>query len=185
MTLILNLKSISSISLLVNLVAKKKKDKKREFRFFWEEPFEVAEKGTRKMREKMRGFFEEPFEFRFTFPRISTPEMRMRTIPINIGETAKEIIVRAELSGFKKNEVNLSVRENTIEIRATKKEEKIEKTEKLFRRERSAGALSRAFTLPEKVDPDRVEARLEDGLLTVVMPKLYPEKKKKKRIEIK
>ena len=133
----------------------------------------------------MGGFFGEPFEFRFTFPRIPMPEMKIRTIPVNIGETSKEIIVRAELLGFKRNEINLNVTENTIEIRAAKKEERIEKTEKLFRQEKSVGAVSRAFTLPEKVDPNKVEAKLEDGLLTIIMPKLYPEKKKKKRIEIK
>jgi HSP20 family protein len=162
----------------------KKKRKKKEFRFFWEEPVDIAEKGIRKMREKAEGFFEEPFEFRFTFPRVSMSDIRMRTIPINIGETDKEIVVRAELPGFKKNEINLNVTENAVEISAAKKEERIEKTEKSFRRELSAGAVRRAFTLPENVDPDKIEAKLEDGLLTVIVPKLYPEKKKKKRIEI-
>ena len=89
------------------------------------------------------------------------------------------------MPGFKKEEINLNVTENAVEISAAKKEERIEKTEKSFRHEKSAEAFSRAFTLPEKVESDKVEAKLEDGLLTVIMPKLYAEKKKKKRIEIK
>ncbi|MEM7819787.1 MAG: Hsp20/alpha crystallin family protein [Candidatus Aenigmatarchaeota archaeon] len=150
------------------------KKKKRDFRFFWEEPFEKT----------MKNFFEEPFEFKFTFPRLTFPETR-RTIPISIGQTDKEIIVRAELPGFKKDEINLNVTENYIEISAEKKEEKTKKTEHEFYHEKSVGTVKRAFTLPEHVDPEKTEAKLEDGILTIIMPKLYPETKKKKKIEIK
>ena len=157
-----------------------KKKKKNEFRFFWEGPFDSVKKAVN-----------EPFEFRFTFPKfavpkVSLPEFRIeRTIPISIGATDKEIVVRAELPGFKRNEINLNVTENTIDIFANKREERIERTERAFRQEKKYGTMRRAFTLPEKVDPDRADAKLEDGLLTIILPKIYQEKKKKKKIEIK
>jgi HSP20 family protein len=155
------------------------KKKKKEFRFFWEEPFDAAERGMKKTRKKMDNLF--PFEFKFTIPRINIPEIRT---PINMAQTQTAIILRAELPGFKKDEIELAVTDSTIEIRAIKKRDSIEKTNKMFRQEKSAKSISRAFTLPQNIDPDRTEAKLEDGLLTVIMPKQHPEKKKKRRIEI-
>jgi HSP20 family protein len=156
------------------------KKKKKEFKFFWEEPIESVKKTVG-----------EPFEFRFTFPKlanpkISAPEFKIgKQIPVSIGETDKQLIIRAEIPGFKKNEINLNVTENSIEISAVKKEEKIERTGRVFRQERKSGAIRRSFTLPSIVDPEKADAKLEDGLLTVVLPKIYQEKKKKKKLEIK
>ena len=145
--------------------------KKRGFRFYWEEP-------ERQEREKDTSeLFNEPFEFRFTFPRIRFPEM-MR-MPVNITETDKQVIVRAELPGFKREEIRLNVTEGTVEISAAKRQEKVERGEKYFRQEKKAGALKRSFTLPATVDPSRIEAQLADGVLTIAMPKA--EKKKKRR----
>ena len=145
--------------------------KKKEFKFFWEEP-------VKKTKEAIT-------PLKFTIPKFQAVEKVTRKIPININTTDKEIIVQAELPGFKKNEINLNVTESFIEISASKQQKKIERTENLFRQELSAGAIKRAFTLPDKVDPDNAKAKLEDGLLTVILSKLYPEKKKRKRLEIK
>jgi HSP20 family protein len=148
--------------------------KKKDVRFFWETTPEKTEA------------YEEPFEFGFTMPRMTFPEMKFeRTIPVHVAETDREVVVHAELPGFKKNDVSLNVTESYVEILATRKTERVERTEKTFMEERQAGALRRAFTLPAKVDPDKTEARLENGILTIVMPKLYPEQKKKRRIDIK
>ena len=158
-----------------------KKEKKKEFKFFWEEPIEKARTKT---SEKLKF---EPFEFKFTIPKFpAIPEMKLsKTIPVNISTNSKEIIVNAELPGFKKNEINLNVTESFIEISASRQEKKIERSEKLFKQELSSGALKRAFSLPDKVDPDKATAKLEEGLLTVILPKTHPQKKKKKRLEIK
>ncbi|MFH0832229.1 MAG: Hsp20/alpha crystallin family protein [Candidatus Aenigmatarchaeota archaeon] len=152
-----------------------KKKKEKEFRFFWEEPIENIKKD-----------FNDPFELRFTFPGIKFPEASFeKTIPISMGETDKKVVIRAELPGFKKDEISLNVTENFIEIAAAKKEEKIERTEKSYMHERSSGAIRRAFSLPKNVDPENADAKLEDGLLTVTLPKLHPEEKKKKKVPIK
>lgn len=152
------------------------KRKKRKFKFYWEEP---------KKQESGKDIFElfnEPFEFRFTFPRVRFPEMRRMSV--NIAETDKQVIVKAELPGFKKEEINLNVTEGTIEISAVKQQEKVEEGERYFRQEKKAGAIRRAFTLPATVDPDKAEARLEEGMLTIIIPKAV-EKRKKKKIEVK
>jgi HSP20 family protein len=153
------------------------KRKKRKFRFYWEEPEQL-----KKPEKREKDLFEEPFEFRFTFPRIRFPEMRR--MPVNIAETNKQVIVKAELPGFKKEEINLNVTEGTIEISAAKRQEKVEEGEKYFRQEKKAGAIRRSFTLPAIVDPDKTEATLADSVLTIIMPKAK-EIKKKKKVEVK
>jgi HSP20 family protein len=113
------------------------------------------------------------------------PEIKLaKSIPVNISTTDKDVVVQAELPGFKKDEINLNVTESFIEISAHKKQEKIEKTEKHFRQEMSTGSVKRAFTLPDKVDPDNAKAKLENGLLTIILPKLSIGKKKRKKVEI-
>lgn len=113
---------------------------------------------------------------------IRFPEMRH--MPVDIAETDKQVIVRIELPGFKKEEINLNVAENKIEISATKRQEKVEKGEKYFRHEKKAGAIRRSFTLPTTVDSEKTKALFADGLLTILMPK-SKEKKKRKKIEVK
>ena len=146
-----------------------KKKKKKDNTFYWESPEKF------KPKEKVST---EPFEFKFTFPRIRFPEMKHTSI--NMEETDKHVIVKAELPGFKKDEINLNVTEANIEISATKRKEKIDKGEKYFRQERKAGAIKRAFSLPTTVDPSKSEARFENDLLTIVMPKSKANKKGKK-----
>lgn len=147
-------------------MAEKKKEK--EFRFFWEDTDDKNTKDYDNMSS------------------LAVPKsLEIRNIPINVAETDKDMIIRLELHGFKKDEISLNVTDNFMEIIAQKKEEKTEKTESMLRHERSLGSLRRAFTLPKLVDAEGAEARLENGTLTVVIPKLYAAKKKKRKVEIK
>jgi HSP20 family protein len=125
----------------------------------------------------------EPFGFglRFALPRMARA---MEEVPVNISETDKEVIVRAELPGFKKDEIKLTITEDTFELSAEKKHEEVERGETFYRREAERKAVHRAFTLPICVDADHAKAKLEEGVLTVTMPKLEIEKRKKKVVEI-
>ncbi len=145
------------------------KKKKKEFKFYWEEPEQFA--------QPKKQAVEEPFEFQFTFPRLRFPEMKKTSV--NVAETDREIIVKAELPGFKKEEITLNVTDSMVEISAAKRQEKVEKGEKYYREERKAGALRRAFTLPATIDPDKAEAVLENDVLTIRMPKAKGRKKKR------
>ena len=140
--------------------------------------------GEKKKEENMRFFWEEPPEktnFTYRIPKA----LEIRKMPINVSETDKDVIIRADVPGFKKNEISLNVTENFMEIIAQKKEERMERTENTFRHERSSGSLRRAFTLPQLVDAERAEAKLENSMLIISIPKLYAAKRKKKRVEIK
>jgi len=161
--------------------------KKKKHLLWFEDPFEKMSEMHEDIHRMMRGFWERPFEFRI--PEIRIPEMQfrkefVRTIPIDIAETEKELIVRADLPGFSKDEIKLKVTANTIDIAAEKKKEVVEKGKTFFRQERSYGAARRMLTLPEEVKPEQAKAKFEDGVLEVILPKAQV-KKKEKEIEIK
>ncbi len=152
--------------------------KKKDYKFFWEQPVERA--------KELKDVFAEPFELKFSFPRLEFPEIKMeRTMRVNVAETDKEVVVRVEVPGYKKDEVSVNVTENSIEISAFKREERVEKTERMFSHEKSAGAVRRAFTLPAKVNPEKAEAKLEEGILAVMLPKDKSDQKKRRRLDIK
>lgn len=151
--------------------------KKKDYRFFWEQPAE--------QKKELKDVFAES-ELKFSFPGMEFPEIKMeKTMRVNVAETGSDIVVRVEVPGYKKDEVSVNVTENSIEISAYKKSEKIERTERLFTQQKSAGAVKQAFTLPAKVSPENAEARMKDGVLTITLPKHPSEQKKRRRLDIK
>lgn len=102
---------------------------------------------------------------------------------VDIIDHDNEIEVRAAMPGVKKEDLDVSVTNQTITIRSSTKEEKKEEEKgKYFRREISRGEYQRTLALPENVDGDQAKASFKDGILTVTVPKT--EKGKRKSIEI-
>jgi HSP20 family protein len=94
------------------------------------------------------------------------------------------IEVQAALPGVKKEDVEVSIKNQTITIRASSKEEKKEETkDKYFRREISRGEFQRILALPDNVDDEKATATFKEGILTVSIPKT--EISKRKNIDIK
>jgi len=90
---------------------------------------------------------------------------------VDIRETADAIVVHAELPGIDKKDVKVDVKDGVLTISGERKYEKDVKDENVHRIERSYGSFSRSFSLPTHVDVNKVEARLEDGVLKVRLPK--------------
>ncbi len=103
--------------------------------------------------------------------------------PVDIYENEKgEIVIKAELPGMTKEEIDLRVENNTLTIRGDRKREAEVKEEQYHRVERTYGSFTRSFSLPGTVDSARVSADYKDGLLTVSLP--LKEEAKPRQIQV-
>lgn len=91
--------------------------------------------------------------------------------PVDIREQEGQILVDAELPGFKKDEVKVTLERGVLSIRAEHKEEKKKEQGTEYLNERSYRRIQRAFTLPADVDESKVEADLKDGVLHLTLQK--------------
>uniref|UniRef100_A0A0E0BWT3 SHSP domain-containing protein n=1 Tax=Oryza meridionalis TaxID=40149 RepID=A0A0E0BWT3_9ORYZ len=100
-------------------------------------------------------------------------------------ETPESHVFKADLPGVKKEEVKVEVEEgNVLVISGQRSKEKEDKNDKWHRVERSSGQFMRRFRLPENAKVDQVKAGLENGVLTVTVPKAEVKKPEVKAIEI-
>ncbi len=90
---------------------------------------------------------------------------------INLTEGKDNYYVRAELPGVKGDELDIQVTANNLAISGERKIAAEEESARYHRREREAGTFSRMIGLPGEVDTDKVDAKLENGILTVVISK--------------
>ena len=98
------------------------------------------------------------------------------TPPVDLFETGNEFVLTAELPGLSRQDIDIEADEFRILIRGARANAPPDASlpcEQYHRVERGHGRFSRAFSLPEAIDVDRVTADLRDGLLTVTMPKAH------------
>jgi HSP20 family protein len=104
--------------------------------------------------------------------------------PIDIVDEGKHIKLSCELPGLSKDEVEISVADDTVTIHGEKKLEQTREEEGCYRTERYFGRFSRSIPLPDDVDAEKAEATFHNGVLTLRMPKTKSTERSK-RIEIK
>ncbi len=92
-------------------------------------------------------------------------------LPVDVSETDTHVLVRASVPGFRKEDIDAEIRENVLTIKAERREEREEKSERYFRKELRWGSLSRRVALPSVVNERDVGAELKDGVLTLRIPK--------------
>ncbi len=103
----------------------------------------------------------------------------------NVSETEKEYKVELAIPGFKKEEVKVNLENEVLTISAENKTEKEEKTKKFTRKEFSYGSFTRSFRLPKAADREGIEAKYENGLLKLDIPKKEEAvKQSKKEIKV-
>ena len=112
-------------------------------------------------------------EFMREFPMSSSlrsidPE---RAIRLDVSETEQAYTVKADMPGLKKEDIKVSFEGNRVAISATIQEEKEEKTGGTLYTERYSGSQYRSFSLPQEVDDTRTEAKYQDGVLHLTLPK--------------
>lgn len=104
------------------------------------------------------------------------------TPAIDLVENKESVVVRAELPGMKKEDIEVTLHEGTLNIAGERKSEKKVEEAGLYRSERFFGRFQRAITLPSTVAGDKVKADYKDGVLTVTLPKT--EEAKPKQIDV-
>jgi len=107
---------------------------------------------------------------------------RVEMVPIDILQKKDELVVRADLPGFKKADLDINIEHGVLNISGSRKPEKDEEKAEHYTTERPFGSFSRSFTLPFDIDPDKVSAKLDNGVLEIRLPK--SEQAKPRQIDI-
>ena len=102
---------------------------------------------------------------------------------MDVSETDKEVQIQAELPGVPEDAIEVSLNEDVLTIRAEKKQERKEEHGGVHLSERSYGTFQRSLRLPFPVNPDQVQARFENGVLHVTLPKTQPQERTR-RIQV-
>src|ERR1700756_5060894 len=102
----------------------------------------------------------------------------------DISETDQEYVIRASLPAVKKEDVQVTVDAGMITIKGERKQQKEDKSEKYHRVESFYGTFERSFSLPENVNSDAIRCESKDGVLTVHIPKIEPQKAEPKQISV-
>ena len=103
-------------------------------------------------------------------------------IPIDLMEDGDDLSIRASLPGVSPDDIEVSIEEHVLTIKAETKSEDASKDGGYLVRERRAGSFRRSLRLPDTVDADNARTRFDNGVLTVDLPKA--ESKKARRLEI-
>ena len=123
-------------------------------------PMDVFRK---EMDDWTRRFFGEPF-FEIAAPRKWAPA-------VDIEETDKEVVVKADIPGVDTKDIDVSVADGFLILRGNKREEREEKGKNFHRLERFEGEFYREFPVPAGVDADKISATCAKGVVTITLPK--------------
>ncbi len=104
---------------------------------------------------------------------------------VNTREADDAYYIEVELPGVKKEDINIDVNENTLTISGERKIKEEHKDDVFYKVESYYGKFERNFELPEDADLDNIEAKFENGVLEIKIPKVVKVENKPKKIEIK
>jgi HSP20 family protein len=102
--------------------------------------------------------------------------------PTDVSEDENSLRITMELPGVEPNDVRLSLENNVLTIRGEKKQQVDDNNERVHRFERTYGMFERTFVLPNTVDSERIDARYENGVLQVSIPKAERAKPREIRV---
>ncbi len=144
-------------------------------------PFEMMRQMDREMDEIWRSF---DTRFGLDLPRRGrgTGAYRIPAVRqplLDIEDTGKNLEIRAEIPGIPKENIDIKLTEDHVEISAKAQQEKEEKGRDYYHRERSFHSFYRSVPLPTEVDQTKADAKLEDGILNITVPKRTPTKAEK------
>ncbi|MDD4319871.1 MAG: Hsp20/alpha crystallin family protein [Candidatus Peribacteraceae bacterium] len=124
-------------------------------------------------RSPMSRFFDEPLLDPFNiFASSIAPFASQMAVPaVDVSETEKEIVIKADLPGFDTKDVSVEVNNNIVTIHGRMEEERESEDKRWHRRERRSGEFERQITLPDYADGAKAICKMKNGILQVTIPK--------------
>lgn len=104
---------------------------------------------------------------------------------LDVKEDDKAFTVTADMPGLDGRDVDVTFNEGQLTIRGEKKVERDEKKDTWHVTERSYGSFARQLSIPTNIDSDKIEAKFENGVLNITLPKMPNEQAKSRKIEVK
>lgn len=139
--------------------------------------------------QEMEQMFEDFFQRRFFtpswMPRFKFPEIAEVAASVDMFEEGKDLVIKAEIPGMKKEDISIDFAGDMITITGEKKSEERTERKDYHRVERSFGSFSRRLRLPVEIQVDKSQASFKDGVLEIRMPKSATEKQKVRKITVK
>jgi HSP20 family protein len=131
-----------------------------------------------KATERMPAVFDDFFKpWNEWFDNSGFTGRTMNVPAVNITENKDDYMVSLAVPGMKKDDFKIDVEGNMLTISSEKEESKEEKDKKFTRKEYSYSSFSRSFTLPEEINKEKIEAKYEDGVLKIALPRKDEAKK--------
>lgn len=124
------------------------------------------------------------FTYEPLLPSFFNQESLVSDMKIDIEEKDNNYLLKAEVPGVSQENLNISVKDNTLTITVKREEEKREEKGNYIRQERYRGKRSRSFNL-DNIDQEKIEATFENGLLTLTLPKEEVKEPEVRKIEVK
>ena len=118
------------------------------------------------------------------FPVLRNLEQENWTPVVDIRETKKAYLIKAELPGVEKKDIKLTVENGVLTLQGERHRDVEEKDDKLYRRERFYGRFSRSFSLPEDVVAEQIKAHSRDGVMEITLPKTEVPPSRKTEIKV-
>jgi HSP20 family protein len=109
----------------------------------------------------------------------------MESARADVSETESRYEISVELPGIDEKDIELSISDGLLTLKAEKKEEREEKKKNYHLTERSYGSITRSFRIPEGVATDKIKAAFSKGVLEVTLPKTKQAKARQRKIPVK
>jgi HSP20 family protein len=164
-------------------MAEKAKEKETKAVAPWR-PFAELPRWEREMDRMMEDFFGRRFRPLWPERWFRTEAMEVSMPAVDLFEEKEDIVVKAEIPGMDKENIEVNLADHTLTIKGEKKKEDEVKEENYYRAERSYGSFVRTLELPKEVHADKVKATFKNGVLEIRMPKTEQAKAKEIKVKV-
>lgn len=136
------------------------------------------------VHDELDKFLHDVFEGFGHMPQMMRRDNTTLNVSMDMWEDDKAYMLQADMPGVEDKDVDITLEEDTLRIKAEKKSTQEEQEKNYHRVERAYGTFERQLTLPKNVNTDKVDAKLKNGVLTVTLPKKADDASKTKKVKL-